>query len=59
MNAKNFRRIARLALAVEAKQLEGATATLKLLSEPHFDPLPTVTDRMTELLAAEPKSGRR
>lgn len=38
-----------------AKQLEGGTATSKLLPETHFDPVPTVTDRTTELLAAEPK----
>lgn len=38
-----------------AKQLEGAAATAKLLPEPHFEPVPTVTDRTTELLAAEPK----
>ncbi len=38
-----------------AKKLEGATATSKLQPESHFEPVPTITDRTTELLAAEPK----
>jgi hypothetical protein len=37
------------------KKLEGGAATSKLLPEPHFEPIPSVTDRTTELLAAEPK----
>lgn len=39
----------------QAKKLEGATPTSKLLPESHFEPVPTVTDRTTELLAAERK----
>ena len=37
------------------RQLEGGAATSKLLPESHFEPVPTVTDRTTELLAAERK----
>jgi hypothetical protein len=40
----------------DAKRLEGgAAATGKLLPESRFEPVPSVTDRTTELLAAEPK----
>ena len=38
-----------------AKQLEGGAATSKLLTESRFEPVPSVTDRTTELLAAERK----
>ena len=38
-----------------AKKLEGATPTAKLLPETSFEPASSVTDRTTELLAAERK----
>jgi zinc-ribbon domain len=42
-----------------AKKLEGATATSKLLPETSFEPIPTVTEHTTELLAAERKGSRQ
>ena len=39
----------------KAKQLEGGAPTAKLLPESRFEPVPSVTDRTTELLAAERK----
>ena len=43
----------------KAKHLIDAPATSKLLPETSFEPALSVTDRTTELLAAEPKSRRQ
>jgi hypothetical protein len=42
-----------------ARQLEGGTTTSRLLPDSRFDHVPTVTDRGTELLTAEPKGSKQ